>query len=395
MAERTFIVFGGARLPWIYPLGAELARLARTTMVELRVSASPIPRGVAWPFEDDPADLERVSWNVPPGFSGRLSFLFTRLIRQRVAKLIHTHQEKSGAAPYVIVSDPTLGKYLSDSQQERLVYLNYDDYLAHERDGVRRADCLERRIVERADTILCSSRHQSLSFKREFANQADSVFHLPHGVHESFVNPAIERRPSVDTVCAVGGLTARYDWQLIETVVRALPNTEFTFAGEIGAANEGPRRELWGDRMQDVLRLPNVRHARGLRHRETAPLYWNSAVNWMPYASGTRFVEGSCPLKLTDGLASGRSVVSAELPECRLYPEWVSVYGDADEAVTQIAEALRTSSSAESLARERAQIQFARNNTWAKRASRLAEILARQREVPCSAARSEARPPGV
>ena len=388
MEERAFIIFGGARLPWIYPLGAELARLASTTLVELRVSASPMHQEVVWPFDDQPEGLERLSWNYPPGFSGALSLLFTRVIRQRLDKIVRALREKVGASPYIIVPDPSLGKYLSNSQQRRLVYLNYDDYAALEKDGIRRQDCPERRIVQSADTILCSSRHQSLSFKQEFHNKASSIFYLPHGVHESFINPALDRPPAKNTVCAIGGVTPRYDWKLIKEVVCALPDAEFVFAGEIGLPKEAPQRELWAARIQDVLELPNVKHVSGLRHRETAPLYWGSSVNWMPYDSGMRFVEGSCPLKLTDGLASGRPVISAEVPECRLYPEWVSVYRDAKEAVALISEALKTSGTQGSLQREHAQIQFARNNTWAARARRVVEILDGQ----TAAARTGASP---
>ena len=98
----------------------------------------------------------------------------------------------------------------------------------------------------------------------------------------------------------------------------------------------------------------------------------------MPYAPDLPFNRSCSPLKLFPGLASGQPVISSDIPECRLYPEWVSIYKNVDEAVALITNAIKTAESPESRQRRYKQIEFACKNTWADRAKRLVEILERE-----------------
>jgi len=126
-----------------------------------------------------------------------------------------------------------------------------------------------------------------------------------------------------------------------------------------------------------VLARPNVTHTTGLRHQDTASIYWSASLNWMPYDPDLPFVKACCPLKLTDGLASGRPIVSADVPEARRYPDWIRVYGTADEVVALISTAMNTSNTDEARRLSEAQLSLARKNTWAVRARRFADTLER------------------
>ena len=151
----------------------------------------------------------------------------------------------------------------------------------------------------------------------------------------------------------------------------------FLFVGDIYTETISGQKPEWKFYMDEVLKLPNVKHLSGLKHRQTPPFYWQSAVNWMPYKASLPFVKACCPLKIPDGLASGHQIISADVPECRLYPEWVSIYQNADEAVALITSAVENAETLEARKRRYAQIEFARKNTWTERAKRLVEILAR------------------
>ena len=97
--KRTFVILGGAELPWIYPLGVALSKAGFTTAIRLGVSRSLFSHKVAWPFEENPENFNRVSWTYPPGFNGTLSCFFTFFIRARLKKLIRYHVRLSGEHP--------------------------------------------------------------------------------------------------------------------------------------------------------------------------------------------------------------------------------------------------------------------------------------------------------
>ena len=377
MTNQPIVIFGGAELPWIYPLGVELARFGPTSLIRVDVSFSLARRALSWPFDDSPTGLSKTVWTFPPGFNGKLSFLFARSIRSRLDRVVHDLEERYGTSPYVIIPVPSFEPYTSNIEGAKLAYLNYDDFSTYSNTGHRHDNPFERALVERAGTILCSSRYQSDSLRQRFPEKEDAFWHLPHGVHECFLNRSPDDAPARDTVCIVGALTARYDWALIQEVVARLPAVEFSFCGEVSLGQVGLSTESWQGLMRDVLQRSNVRHIRGLSYRDTASVFWNSSANWMPYNPDLPFVKACCPLKLAGGLPSGRPMVSADVPECRLYPEWISIYRNADEAVTLITEALRTKETPRARERYRRQIEFAREHTWAARARTLVEILGR------------------
>lgn len=375
MKGRALIFLGGAELPWIYPLGVELARLMPTLLLRVGASWSLRRPAVSWPFDDHPPGLMTEAWTYPPGFNGRLGPLFTTLVRARVRAARQMMAKRFGARASVVISDPKFEKYSRDLEEDSCIYLNYDDYSTHG-PGSRAESPFERQLVQRSGTVFCASQYQCQAFKERFSDKVGSVFHLPHGVHDSFVNPS-PTEVSTRTVATVGSLTARYSWKLIGEVVDRLPDVRFVFAGEVVRGNIGGRDERWEERMVGVLGRPNVTQTTGLRHRDTASIYWSASLNWMPYEPGLPFVNACCPLKLTDGLASGRPIVSADIPESRLYPEWIRIYRGVDEAVAHISDVMNTSNTDEARRLSEAQLRFARENTWAARARLFADTLER------------------
>ena len=378
MRESGFVIFGSPQVPSVYSLGVALAQLRSTSLVRLGASYLPFSTGPLWPVDDAAQGLSRTAWTYPPGFNGKLSRLFTRTIRDRFERAVRGHQERDGIAPYVITPHPRFARYTSGVDEDRLVYLNYDDYATYTKAGARIENPLEPLLVARAGTVLCSSRYQRDRFAQRFPEKADAFWHLPHGVDEAALNPAPGESPVKDTVCVVGALTARYDWALIEQVVDRLPAVEFSFCGEIGLGHIAMEREGWQAHMRTVLEHPNVNHIRSFEPGVTSNIFWNSAVNWIPYDPDLPFVKACCPVKLGNGIASGRPVISADVPECRLYPDWVGIHTSADEAAARISDALATAGSPTARDRSHEQVEFARENTWTARARQLVEILERQ-----------------
>jgi glycosyltransferase involved in cell wall biosynthesis len=73
--------------------------------------------------------------------------------------------------------------------------------------------------------------------------------------------------------------------------------------------------------------------------------------------------EGASPLKLYEYLASGKPVVSSDMPEARRFADVVSIAHTPDEFITAIGRALAENGSR----RRQRQLVIARDNGWEKR----------------------------
>ncbi|MBU2538857.1 MAG: hypothetical protein KKH22_10500 [Proteobacteria bacterium] len=373
--SQPFITFE-AELPWIYPLVYELGSFGPSMAISLGASSLFLRRrSMSWPYVYSGDRTKKELWTYPPGFNRRLGFFFDRPIRAKLNKHIRRLYEQTGKKPYVILPNPRLFQYVRDVDPAQLIYLNYDDYSVDFSTGVRLDNPAEDALIHKARMVLCASDFQMNRFKERFPSQKSKVFHFPHGVHSNFINPLPGKSPKGHSVCVVGWLGSRYDWRLIKEVVTKLKGVTFYFVGEIRRDTFVGELEFLFKYLEDVLSCKNAIHVPGVKHENTKEYYWKSSINWMPYKIDMPFVKASCPLKISDGLASGRQVVSADVPECRLYPEWISIYHDSIEAVSVIRNALNRSASSKEGERSLRQISFAAANTWGQRASWLHSTL--------------------
>jgi len=366
-AGGSFLVLGTG-LPFEGHLAGALASHGPTGWVELGVSRRRSG-------ETDVSAAPPLVWRYPPGFNGSLAAAFTPFVRARLDRERRRLRTAAGS-PTLITAYARFAPYVTRLRRAEVVYYNQDDN-ARWQDGHRVELECEARLAASAGTLVCASRYQADRFRERFPDRAGDVFHLPHGVPEAAINldPA---GPGAGRVVAIAGtLSGRYDWALIDDVVSSLPDVRFVFVGDISLDDSG--REGWQDRMRGVLARRNVDRLplpAGGDEARARPL-WNGAAVWLPYDMTLPFNVASCPLKLFTGLGSGRPIVSAAVPECRLYPEWVQVYEDAGEAAALLRRALDAAASPAAAARAAAQVAFARTETWDTRAARLVGILRR------------------
>lgn len=372
MTSRAFVFLGDAQLPWIYPLGCELAAFGEVRMIRLEIGWRFYASERPWPRYPAAGVVKRASWHYPPGYHGKLAPIFDRPISRRVSSVVAELAQRNTEVT-LIISDARLEKY-TRTVSAPVVYLNYDDNASYDEAGNAYYADREIRLMDRASAIVCSSRYQRDRLRWAFPSFSTRVMHLPHGIQPAFLNQELPE-PSPHVLIA-GALSERYDWELIEKVVTELAEVRFVFAGEVHYDAKGAKRPKWQSTMERVLARDNVRHLRGLSHSDTAPLFWDAAVSWLPYDAALPFVRASCPLKLGDGIASGNPIVSADVPECRLYPEWVRVYREACDAIAMIKQGIADSQGKAARERRAAQVAFAAEHTWSRRASQFAEILA-------------------
>ena len=228
-------------------------------------------------------------------------------------------------------------------------------------------------LVSRAALTLCSSKRQVSTLQAYHPHKADTIRHFPHGVSESYLNPIPERIPACLTVGYVGNLIDRVNWRLVCMVAGALPDVTFLFVGDLKELGDSAICCNWRRDRAAAFALPNVRNVGPVQQEAVKEYYWNFRICWIPYATDHAFNQAACPTKIMDGLASGRPVISTDIPECRLYSNWITVVQSADEAISAIRRLLGRALDGEAARR---QVDFTRDHLWSRRAETLVRLLA-------------------
>ncbi len=328
-----------------------------------------------WPNATPPSLLQRSRCVLPPGYAGQMERLFRPYLQREIQRWCRQLEKTSSEHPWVVATYPYLAPWVSNVPGERLIYYNIDDYVLYRPSRKQRVLEQEEELIERAALTLCLSRFQVKTFQKRYPNKAKHIHHYPLGVIDSYLNLQPEKSPEPMTVGYVGNLTQRVDWRLIYQVAQACAEITFVLVGGLDSNACRISGQDWQADRDAVLALPNVRHVAKVPQAQVANYYWSFAVNWIPYAVTAPFNQASCPTKIMDGIASGRPILSTDLPECRLYPEWITIFHSAAEAIAQLRRQLTMTEKLEAHEKSLKQVEFAQQHTWSIRAHTLENLL--------------------
>ncbi len=356
-------LFLHADTPWVYTLAGRLAERHAVHAVQFSDWLVYWRQQPSWPSNGRAAAMRHTMKVLPTGYAGRLAWIARPFVRRTVDGWRAALREESGTEPWVVVCYPYAAPWTRNVPDERLIYYNLDEYTLYRPERAERIRANEAELVERAAHTICLSQYQVDALGDRHPDQVDRISHFPLGVQESFLHPEPATPPTPHSVVYVGNVGRRVDWSLVANVVERCPELTFTVVG--GPIDEAPSAD-WEHERARVLQQPNVEHPGRVPQEEVPTYYHANAVNWIPYNLNHPFNRASCPTKIMDGIASGRPVVSTSVPECRQYPEWITI---ADDPKTT-AEVLRARAArrAHDPDRARRQVAFARKHTWKERA---------------------------
>ncbi|MCP6759265.1 MAG: glycosyltransferase [Fischerella sp. CENA71] len=365
--EKFSFLFLSANNPWTYGLAEALAQNHLTHVNDFYDWKTYRLLQPSWPSQTTPSLLTRSMHVLPTGYAGKLERLFRFYLQQLIQQWCRRLERVSGEYPWVIASHPYLAPWVRKVPQDKLIYYNYDDYLFSQPHRKEQ----EKELIERASITICASHSQFITLRKLYPHRADRIHHYPHGFVDSFLNPQPKNLTEPMSVGYIGNLTERVDWKLVYELVQACPEVKFVFVGGLD------KEEIvdWRLTRKAVLALPNVQHITEVPSEQVAKYYWSFAVNWIPYSIENRFNQASCPTKIMDGIASGRPLISTDIPECRLYPEWITIVHSPEDAIAQIHNYLALSKRPEAYGRSLKQLEFARQHTWQVRAQTLKDLL--------------------
>ena len=322
-----------------------------------------------WPSaRATPPLLKRSRQVMPTGYAGQLEWLFRPYLQRQIQRWCHKLQKSTGSHPCVVCPYPYLAPWVRNIPAEKLVYYTYDDYVLFWADRKERILQQEAELVERASLTLCASQFQVESLKKRYPEKAERIRHYPHGVVDAYLNPMLSNPPMPMTVGYVGNLIERVDWRLAYQIVRGCPEITFVFVGGLEGGIGG---QDWQVDRELVLKLPNVRHIGKVPQEQVAQYYWSFAVSWIPYDVTLPFNQACSPTKIMDSIASANPVLSTDVPECRLYPEWITIFNSAEEAIAQIRRLMTQGGTPEAREKRFRQLEFALKHTWSSRAQTL------------------------
>lgn len=158
----------------------------------------------------------------------------------------------------------------------------------------------------------------------------------------------------------IGSMDFRFDIDMVETAVKALPHYEFHFTG--GIRNEAIRNRLES--------YPNVIFAGSVKPEEVPALLAGYDAGIIPYLQN-EINKNIYPLKINEYLAVGVPVVMSRFSELPEFEKIVEVAVSPDEFVRKVEQAVET----DSPERRKQRIHFASLNSWDKRAEEFSSVL--------------------
>jgi glycosyltransferase involved in cell wall biosynthesis len=296
-----------------------------------------------------------------------LDMLALRVVARRWRSILSARGRKLVAYLF----HPAYAEYVRALNPDAVVYHAYD--LFSKTPGwTNKLDKAEHRLACQADLVLASSR-VTASYLESISHR--SVTFFPNGVDYDLFSSALAQESVPDDLisiprprfCYAGNLNRKVDLPLIQGLAVRQPGWHFVLVGARGDLDK-----TTANAYEACQKLPNV-HFLGHKQPERLPHYVaNCDANLMTYRMDRHlWTAGIYPLKLHEYLASGRPVISADIPSVREFDTVVRIARSVKDWETALSDALDQAGNPFREIRQSVAIQ----NSWDLRASALEDLL--------------------
>ncbi len=290
----------------------------------------------------------------------RLNHWTSRLAVSRVARANRGKQvllwlSKPTDLPWLDYFAPVLICY--DSTER---FWEFEDAPLRVRQLWRRQD---ERLARRADVVFV----QTEEHLREKQAQGVNVFLMPNAADiDQFDIPANSLPSDLGDIPEprvgyVGSINYRIDWDLVEHILRCLPQSNLVFIGN--SAGE-PNCEYLARRYKNV-------HFLGPRTHQQIPAYLRGmSVGIIPFRTTSLTVSQS-PLKLFDYLAAGKPIVATNGAKVGELAPWARIANDYDDFCL----AVKRAAAEDCPELQQGRRRVAAQNSWTVRVEQMWEII--------------------
>ena len=235
-----------------------------------------------------------------------------------------------------------------------VLYDCMDDYASFENTGPE-TDELEREMFKTADLVVCSSEYLRGKARRVAGRESVLIRNAAEPSHFERPPERLALEPDGRTVGYFGAMNHWTDIELLIEAAQRLPRYRFVLIGS-----------TLGSDVRELTALPNVTLVGEVPYARLPEYVHGFDVCLIPYRI-CEYALASDPVKLWEYFAAGKPVVSVRFPEVEWLEGRMTLASDREEFIAGI-ERESAEDSPEKAAERRA---FARQHTWARRASDL------------------------
>lgn len=254
--------------------------------------------------------------------------------------------------------NPYYGLSLKGKLDEKInLYYSYDG--PNIRRHGKRVLRIDAEYTSAADAVITTSDFLANDKKKYNTN----CFVVKNGVDfEAFSKHSRIEDPSTENVKIgyIGSMDFRFDIDLVEEAVKALPNFSFHFVGNV-------RNELIKTRLEQY---DNVTFLAPVKPEEVPQLLSGFNAGIIPYLQN-EINKNIYPLKINEYLAVGVPVIMSRFAEL---PEFEGM-ADSVTNATDFIQKIRTQVEEDSIPKQKLRIEFASQNSWDNRAVEFSDIL--------------------
>lgn len=310
---------------------------------------------------------------------------YDRIVTRRHASALLRQARCAPSNAIAYVFHPALHELAAAMNCRWTVYHAYDLF-ALQPGWSDALETAQRALLRRADLVVASSPSVARTLREA---GGDRVLVLPNGADaQAFAAGALSPCPADlaaiphPRIGYIGHLNRKVDFAMIAAVATARPEWHWVLLGPV--PDRGSAAPANDARTADALRacrnLVNVHFLGGKPHTALPAYAAHMDVHTICYRADQGWWNAAAPLKLHEYLATGRAVVSVDLPDIRMFSDVVRFVRGAEEWPAAIAAALADRSPQSAERRRR----VARANSWDNRVDlleqRLGAMIARSAE---------------
>lgn len=292
---------------------------------------------------------------LPPGLAFRVVHRINSfLVQSSITKAIRIWN----GADFVAINacQALYDRALQKLPASKNIYYCYDE-IAAARWTDRHAARFEQEAIGAADALVCSG-SQLLTQKQQ---NGQAALQIPNGVDPLFLQTKRDNPPQIRPIIGyVGSLDERLDLDLLEKVIRALPEFDFSFTGRLQQAQI----------QQRLATYTNVQFHPPVAYHALPQRMKGFSVGIIPFLRND-LTAGIYPMKVNEYLALGLPVVSTGFGDMQQLQPWATVADQADSFV----QALRAELSNDHPDKQHQRRTFAAQQTWQARAFQLNELI--------------------
>lgn len=294
---------------------------------------------------------------LPKSFIYKLLLKFNGwLIRKSIQRSLHQLNMTNDLINITAFS-PAIGVANGRKLKEKTLIYHCYDAIEYANWLKKHGAWLEKEFMQIADAVIVTS----LRLYEKKKPLSRSCFLVKNAAnielfHEGF-NPVISAKK---TIGYIGSIDDRLDYDLLEFLIRSMPDVDFIFVGR-----------LVDKKGEQILRQFNNVKLEGAKDIQQLPGYLKDfSLGLIPFAKND-FNKGIYPLKINEYLAAGIPVVSTNFSYLDEFKDIISIAETKEEFKSFVEDELLN----DSIEKKNTRVKVAKQNSWEHRVDQISDII--------------------